>query len=88
MAKTMKPQKPGNFPRASGTERVLSWTVQNEVRYVLGQKTTGAASKILNSRDKNLTEGCVYCSKDKRGQNEFDEKAQAPQWILREPLCQ
>ena len=39
-------------------------------RGVLGQMTAGAARRILdsaNSRDKNSTEGCVYCSEGERG---------------------
>ena len=60
--KTMEPQKPGNFPRSgpevverqrvakeSATQRVRSWTVQNEMRNVLGRVATGAAGRILDS---------------------------------------
>ena len=60
--KTMEPQKPGNSP-GSGPEvierqrvakewaaqRVRSWTVQNEMRSVLGRVSTGAARRILDS---------------------------------------
>ena len=60
--KTMEPQKPGNSP-GSGPEvvkrqrvakervaqRVRSWTVQNEMRDVLGRVSTGAAGSILDS---------------------------------------
>ena len=60
--KTVEPQKPGNSP-GSGPEvvqrqrvakervaqRVRSWTVQNEMRDVLGQVSTGAAGRILDS---------------------------------------
>ena len=59
--KTMEPQKPGNSPRpgpevietesrqrASG-EKVCSWTVQNDMRGVLGRVLTGTARGILNS---------------------------------------
>ena len=58
----MEPQKPGNFSR-SGTEvvkrqrvakersahRVRSWTVQNEIRGVLGRVSAGAEERILDS---------------------------------------
>ena len=52
----MEPQKPGNSP-GSGPEvvkgqsvaRVRSWTVQNEMRDVLGRVSTGAAGRILDS---------------------------------------
>ena len=58
----MEPQKPGNSP-GSGQEvvkrqrvakeqaarRVRSWTVQNEMRGVLGRVSTGAAGRILDS---------------------------------------
>ena len=60
----MEPQKPGNSP-GSGPEvvegqrvakdraaqRVHSWTVQNEMRGVLGRVSTGAAGRILDSAD-------------------------------------
>ena len=61
----MEPQKPGNFlgpgpevvetencKRASGAESVASWTVQNEMRDVLGRVSASAASatrRILDS---------------------------------------
>ena len=35
--------------RVSGAKRVRSWTVQNEMREVLGRVSTGAARRILNS---------------------------------------
>ena len=60
--KTMELQKPGNFS-GSGPEvvkrqrvtkelaaqRVRSWTVQNEMRGVLGRLSTGAAGRIFDS---------------------------------------
>ena len=83
--KTMEPQK-------SAAQRVRSWTVQNEMRDVLGRVSTGAAGRILDfanpMRDKNLKEGCVPCSVDERRHSEHDEGAQVPQWKLREPVCQ
>ena len=60
--KTMEPQKLGNFPgpgpevverqrvaKESAAHGVRSWTVQNETRDVLGQVSTGAARRILDS---------------------------------------
>ena len=60
--KTMEPQKPGNSPRPGpevverqkiaqerAMQRVRSWTVQNEMRGVLGRVLTGAAERILDS---------------------------------------
>ena len=56
----MEPQKPGNSP-GSGPEviesgspkserhRVRNWTMQNEMRGVLGRVTAGAAERILDS---------------------------------------
>ena len=58
----MEPQKLGNFP-GSGSEvveryivakvraaqKVRSWTVQNEMRGVLGRVSTGAEGRILDS---------------------------------------
>ena len=60
--KTMEPQKLGNSP-GSGTEveerdrespkskrrRVRCWTVQNDMRGVLGRVPTGATGRILDS---------------------------------------
>ena len=60
--KTLEPQKPGNSP-GSGPEvierqkvakdraaqRVRSWTVQNEIRGVLGRVSAGTAGRILDS---------------------------------------
>ena len=58
----MEPQKPGNSPGSGpevvkrqrvATERVAqtvrSWTVQNDMRDVLGRVSTGAAGRILDS---------------------------------------
>ena len=73
-------------------QRVRSWTVQNEMRDVLGRVSTGAASNdsrfCQSYRDKNLKEGCVRCSEDERGHSEHDEGAQVPRWKSREPVCQ
>ena len=81
--KIIEPQKPGNSPgpgpevvekprvaKEWAAQRVRSWTVQNEMRGVLGRVSTGAAGRILDSAnpsDKNLTEGCVRFSVDGRG---------------------
>ena len=58
----MELQKPGNSPgsgpkvvkrqrvaKERAAQRVRSWTVQNEMRGVLGWVSTGAAGRILNS---------------------------------------
>ena len=58
----MEPQKPGNCPgsgpevverqrvaKESAAQRVRSWTVQNEIRGVLGRVSAGAAGRILDS---------------------------------------
>ena len=58
----MEPQKPGNSPgpgpkvvkrqrvaKEQAAQRVRSWTVQNEIRGVLGRVSTGAAGRILDS---------------------------------------
>ena len=60
--KNIEPQKFGNSPRPGpevakrqrvakerAAQRVLRWTVQNEMSGVLGQVSTGAAGKILDS---------------------------------------
>ena len=58
----MEPQKPSNSPgsgpevverqrvaKERAAQRVRSWTVQNEMRGVLGRVSTGAAGRILDS---------------------------------------
>ena len=58
----MEPQKPGNLPRSGAevvekqrlakeraAQKVRSWTVQNEMRDVLGRVSTDAAGRILDS---------------------------------------
>ena len=58
----MEPQKPGNSPgsgpkvvkrqrvaKERAAQRVRSWTVQNQMRNVLRQVSTGAAGRILSS---------------------------------------
>ena len=58
----MEPQKPGNSPgpgpevvwkqrvaKERMAQRVRSWTVQNEMKDVLGRVSTGAAGRILDS---------------------------------------
>ena len=54
---------------------VRSWTVQNEVRGVLGR---------IAARTKD----CVRCSEDEKGHHERDKGAQVPRWIMwREGAC-
>ena len=58
----MEPQKPGNSPwsgpevvkrqrfvKERAAQRVRSWTVQNEMRDVLGRVSSGAAGRIVDS---------------------------------------
>ena len=58
----MEPQKSGNSPgpgtevverqkivKERATQRVRSWTVQNEMRGVLGRVSTSAARRIFDS---------------------------------------
>ena len=58
----MKPQEPGNSPRPGqevverqrvakeqAAQRFCSWTVQNEIRGVLGRMSAGTAGRILDS---------------------------------------
>ena len=58
----MGPKKSGNSPRSGpvvverhrvakekAVQRVRSWTVQNEMRGVLGRMSTGVAGSILDS---------------------------------------
>ena len=60
----MEPQKPGNSPRPGpevvkrqrvakerAAQRVCNWTVQNEIKGVLGRVSAGAAGKILDFAD-------------------------------------
>ena len=59
---TIEPQKPGNSPgpgpevverqrvaEERAVRRLRSWTVQNEMRGVLGRMSAGAAERILDS---------------------------------------
>ena len=61
----MEPQKPGNSPRPGpevverqrvakerAAQRVRSWTVQNEMRSVLGEVSADAAGRILDSSNR------------------------------------
>ena len=60
----MEPQKPGNSPgsgsqavkrqkiaKEQAVQRVRSWTVQNEMRGVVGGVSASAAGRILDSAD-------------------------------------
>ena len=62
MAENHGPQKPGNSPgpgpefaerqkiiKERATQRVRSWTVQNEMKGVLGRVSESAARRILDS---------------------------------------
>ena len=95
----MEPQKLGN-PTGPGTEvverqqiakerarhRVLSWTVQNEIRGV--RKRCWKDYRFCQFyRDRSLTEGCVRCSEGDREHSEHDVEAQVPRWKSREPVC-
>ena len=61
-------------------QRVRSWTVQNEMRGVLGRVSAGAAGRVLDSVNsseiKSLTEDCVRCSVNEREHSERDKGAQ------------
>ena len=101
----MKSQKPGNslgpgpevlerqgmaIERAE--QRVCSWTLQNEMRSVLGPMTAGGAAMDSRfcrfRRDKSLREGFFHCSEDEKGHKERDEGAQVSQWTPRKLECQ
>ena len=58
----MEPQKPGNSPghgpeiverqrvaKERAAQKVRSWTVQNEMRGVLGRVSAGAAGRVFDS---------------------------------------
>ena len=64
----MGPQKPGNSPgsgpeivkrqrvaKERAAQRVRSWTVQNDIRSVLGRVSAGAAGRILDSANPRKT---------------------------------
>ena len=66
----MEPQKPGNSPapgpvvvyrwrvaKERAVQRVHSWTVQNEIRGVLGRVFADAAGRILDSANPRLIRG-------------------------------
>ena len=63
----MRPQKPGNSPgpgpevverqkiaKERAMQRVRSWTVQNEMRGVLGRVSASAARRILDSANSRV----------------------------------
>ena len=69
LRKTMEPQHPGYFPepvpeivekqtvaKERAALRVRIWTVQNEMRGVLGRTIAGAARRILDSDDSGQIE--------------------------------
>ena len=101
--KTMESQKPGNCQRPGpevvkkqrvakerAAQKVRSWTVQNEIRVVLGRVSAGAAVKdsqfCESLRDQSLTEGCIHCSVDEREHSESEKGAQVPRWKSRKPV--
>ena len=90
----MKPQKSGNFPRPGpevvkrqrvaqerAAQNVISWTVQNEMRGVLGRVSASATGRTLDSANPQEIELnrrlCRY-SVDEREHSERDEGAQVP----------
>ena len=56
--------------------------MQNEIKGVLGQMSSGAAGRILDSADprKGLTEDYVCCSEDERKHSECDKGVQVAHW--------
>ena len=84
--KTMGLQKPGNSPgpetevverqritKEGAAQRVRSWTVQNEMRGVLGRMSADGMkdSRFCQSqKDKSLTAGCVRWSEDETTHSE------------------
>ena len=95
----MEPQKLGNstgsgtevverqkIAKERATQRVRSWTMQNEMRGVL--KRCRKDSYFCQSyRDRSSTEGCVRCSQGEREHSEYDVEAQVTRWKSREPVC-
>ena len=76
--------------KEQATLRVHSWTVQNEMKGVLGRVSASAARRIFdsaNSRNRSLTEDCVRYSEGEREHSEHDVEAQVPRWKSREPVC-
>ena len=72
--------------KEQATQRVRSWTVQNEMRG--GRKRCRKDSRFCQSyRDRSLTEGCVRCSEGERAHSEHDVEAQVTRWKSREPVC-
>ena len=84
----MESQKPGNSPgpgrevverqriaKERAAQKVCSWTVQNEVRGVLGRMTAGAAGWILDSGIKSFPKAASVASKTRR-HSKRDEEAQ------------
>ena len=100
----MESQKPGDSP-GPGPEvvqrqrvptdqaalRVRSWTVQNQMRDVLGRVPAGAARKIFdfaNPKELRAQQQAVCVAAKTKENTTSDEVAQVPRWILTEPLCQ
>ena len=100
MAEDHGAPKAGQLPRVwtrdrreteSERRRVRSWTVQNEMRDVLGRVSTGAAGRILDSanpRDIRTLQKAVSVAAQTIGEHsEHDEGAQVPRWKSRESAC-
>ena len=89
----MRLQKPGNslgpgpevaerqkIAKKRATQRVSSWTVQNEIRSVLGRVSASAARRIFDSANSKEIRAycCVRCSEREREHSEHDVQAQVP----------
>ena len=88
----MRPQKPGNSPgpgpevverqkiaKERAAQRVHSWTVQNEMRGVLGRVSASAARRIFDStysKEIRAKQKTVHCSEGEREHSEHDVEAQ------------
>ena len=76
-----------NCRKTESRQRVSSWTVQNEMKGVLGRVSTGTARRILDSANPREIRA-VRCSKNGRGHSEWKKQAQVFHWKTREPVCQ
>ena len=97
--KTLEPQKSGNstgpgtefverqkIAEERATQRVRSWTAQNEMRGVRKRCRKDSRSCQFY-RDRSLKEGCVRCSEGERAHSEHDVEAQVIRWKSRKPVC-
>ena len=68
------------------TQRVRSWTVQNEMRGL--RKRCSKDSRFYQSwRDRSLTENCVRCSEGERDHSEHEVETKVTRWKSRKPVC-